>query len=68
VFTRTIQVLIHWEAVKLWLKGIPTFEHPNGTDVDLGFGISGKKLGEFLWTLMRPGYEIYNRIRNSSKK
>ncbi len=39
--TRLIQVYIHFEALKLFLKGLPFFDHPNGTDVHFGFGISG---------------------------
>ena len=42
--TRIIQVLIHWEAVKLWMKGVPTFEHPNKVDINFGFGITDKHL------------------------
>ena len=40
----TYQVLIHWEAVKLFCKGIPTFEHPLGSAVDFGFGITDKRM------------------------
>ena len=47
-FTRIIQVLIHYEAVKLFLKGIPTFEHPKGTPVEFGFGITDKKIIKFI--------------------
>jgi len=42
--TRMIQIWIHLEALKIYLKGVPTFEHPEGTDVDFGFGVTGKKL------------------------
>eukprot|EP00600_Ochromonadales_sp_CCMP1393_P001188 CAMPEP_0174978354 /NCGR_PEP_ID=MMETSP0004_2-20121128/14158_1 /TAXON_ID=420556 /ORGANISM="Ochromonas sp., Strain CCMP1393" /LENGTH=339 /DNA_ID=CAMNT_0016229719 /DNA_START=183 /DNA_END=1198 /DNA_ORIENTATION=- len=42
--TRMIQVWIHYEAVKLYFKNIPTFEHPHGTDVNFGIGITGKRL------------------------
>jgi DUF1365 family protein len=52
--TRVIQVWIHWEAVKLWWKNVPTFEHPQGTDVDFGFGISGKRLAAVLGVVFTP--------------
>lgn len=42
--TRIIQVLIHWEALQLWWKGVPTFEHPNNPDLHFGFGITDKTL------------------------
>lgn len=42
--TRIIQVLIHWEAVKLALKGVPTFNHPNNVDIHFGFGVTDKHL------------------------
>jgi hypothetical protein len=29
VHTRWIQILIHIEAIKLWLKDVPTYEHPH---------------------------------------
>jgi DUF1365 family protein len=42
--TRLIQLWIHVEAVKLYCKGVPTFEHPQGTDVNFGMGITGKRI------------------------
>ena len=57
--TRTIQVLIHWKAVKLFWKGVPTFEHPNGADVDFGFGVTGKRLGAVIWVIISPLYYIH---------
>lgn len=42
--TRMIQIWIHLEALKIYLKGVPTFEHPEGTDVDFGWGVTGKNL------------------------
>ena len=61
--TRTIQVLIHWEAVKLFWKGVPTFEHPHGVDVDFGFGVTGKRLGAVLWVLIAPFYYAHAVLR-----
>eukprot|EP01038_Epipyxis_sp_PR26KG_P013325 gene13325-17856_t len=58
--TRVIQVLIHWEALKLFLKGIPTFEHPHGTDVDFGYGVTGKRLIYIFSTISAPIYYIKN--------
>jgi DUF1365 family protein len=56
--TRLIQVFIHWEALKLFLKGVPTFEHPNGADVDFGCGITGQRLGAVLWFFIAPFYKV----------
>lgn len=56
--TRLIQVYIHYEAILLFFKGVPTFEHPNGTDVDFGFGITGERLGKVLWVFIAPFYFI----------
>ena len=42
--TRMIQILIHYEALKLLWKGIPTFAHPNNTTIHFGFGITDKLL------------------------
>ena len=47
-YTRVIQILIHYEAVKLFMKGIPTFNHPKGTSVEFGFGITDKKIVKFV--------------------
>lgn len=47
-YTRVIQVLIHYEAVKLFFKGVPTFNHPKGTPVEFGFGLTDKKLIKFI--------------------
>jgi hypothetical protein len=52
--TRMIQVWIHYEAVKLWLKGIPVFDHPNGTDVDFGYGITGSRLVNIFSYVLKP--------------
>lgn len=52
--TRLIQIYIHYEAVLLYLKGVPTFNHPNGTDVDFGFGITGARIASVLWFLYSP--------------
>lgn len=67
--TRMIQLWIHWEAVKIWLKGVPTFEHPNpDSDVDFGFGITGKRLSAVLGTLINPFYNLSMWIFPKSKK
>eukprot|EP01041_Mallomonas_annulata_P004029 gene4029-8020_t len=42
--TRIIQIWIHYEAIKLWWKGIPLFAHPNNSDVNFGLGITGKRI------------------------
>lgn len=60
--TRLIQVFIHWEALKLFWKGVPTFEHPEGTDVDFGYGITGQRLGTVLWFLIAPFYKIVSWV------
>jgi hypothetical protein len=58
LYTRMVQVLIHYEAVKLFLKGVPTFNHPKGTPVEFGFGLTDKKLIVFV------GYvnKLINRV------
>lgn len=66
--TRLIQVLIHIEAVKLFWKGVPTFDHPDGTDVDFGFGITGKRLGAVLWYVIQPFYWLSSLFLRSQKK
>lgn len=73
--TRIIQVWIHIEAVKIFLKGVPTFEHPNGTDVDFGFGITGERLKLSFWWLTWPFYRLASAVlalfghsNNSSSK
>lgn len=66
--TRIIQVLIHYEAVKLFWKGVPTYQHPHGTDVNFGFGITGERIGAVLWILIWPFYTIYNIASNSNAK
>jgi DUF1365 family protein len=43
IYTRIIQLWIHIEAMKIAIKGVPLFGHPNGTDVDFGFGITGDR-------------------------
>lgn len=50
--TRVIQVLIHWEAIKLWWKGIPTFEHPSNPDINFGFGVTDKHLLKFIGSML----------------
>jgi len=62
--TRVIQLWIHIEAVKIWLKGVPTFEHPHGTDVNFGFGITGKRLGNAIFTIVQPFLICNNFIRS----
>jgi len=47
--TRIIQLWIHWEAMLIWLKGVPFYNHPNDADVNFGFGITDKTL--FKWIL-----------------
>lgn len=69
--TRLIQVWIHWEAVLLFLKGVPTFEHPQGADVDFGLGITGKRLGWVLYILTWPATAVYSLLilsRSHSKQ
>jgi uncharacterized protein len=57
--TRMIQVYIHYEAIKLFWKGVPTFGHPLNSDVDFGYGITGERLGAVLWILIAPFYTLY---------
>ena len=63
--TRMIQIWIHWEALLLYLKGVPTYEHPNKTDVDFGFGITGKRLGIFLYYMTWPIFTMLAYIMPS---
>jgi len=66
--TRTIQLLIHWEALKLFLKGIPVFDHPEGTDVDFGFGVTGNRLKMFGSFICSPFLYLNYLIRENVKR
>lgn len=57
--TRLIQVYIHYEAFWLLWKGVPFFNHPQGTDVDFGWGITGERLAQVLWIFYYPIYKLY---------
>jgi DUF1365 family protein len=57
--TRVIQVLIHWEAMKLFYKGVSIYPHPNGTDVDFGFGVTGDFLQASFATIAYPFLAAY---------
>jgi len=58
-------VLIHIEAVKIFLKGVPTFEHPQGTDVDFGWGLTGKRLGNILYVITKPFRDFHDWLQDS---
>jgi hypothetical protein len=60
--TRLIQVYIHYEAFLIFWKGVPTFDHPKGTDVDFGLGITGARIGAVLWFLIAPFYYIFSFV------
>ncbi len=64
--TRVIQVLIHWEALKIVLKGVPFFDHPNGTDVNFGFGITDRKIKEMFEMVFFPLIWLYGVVRGWS--
>lgn len=66
--TRLIQFYIHIEALKLFWKGVPTFSHPQGRDIEFGFGITGKNLSAFLWVIIEPFYSLYNMMNSSKVK
>ena len=66
-FTRVIQVLIHYEAVKLFLKGIPTFDHPKGTPVECGVGITDKKIIKFISNFRRKFRSLYTGLFGKSE-
>lgn len=55
-----LKLWIHIEAVKIFLKGVPTFDHPNGTDVDFGWGITGKRLGYVLYVATKPFRDLHD--------
>jgi DUF1365 family protein len=59
-YTRTLQLLIHWEALKLWWKGQTFYNHPQGTDMNLGFGITGERITMVLGCCVRPFLFIYS--------
>mmetsp|Transcript_15582 Transcript_15582/g.14912 ORF Transcript_15582/g.14912 Transcript_15582/m.14912 type:complete len:419 (-) Transcript_15582:98-1354(-) len=61
-YTRVIQVLIHYEAIRLFLKGIPTFGHPKGTPVEFGFGLTDKNLTVFIDITTKKIQKIYRSI------
>ena len=66
--TRIIQVWIHLEAVKLWYKNIPLFNHPNNADVDFGFGITGKGIARVLETVISAYSRMYAFLFSTSSK
>lgn len=66
-YTYMVQIYIHIEALKLVLKGVPTFNHPEGRDVDFGCGITGKRLGAVLYFLASPFLALRDCIYNKSK-
>jgi DUF1365 family protein len=59
---RIIQVWIHWEAVKLWFKGVPVFGHPNDADVDFGLGITAKGLLSLIAPITTAFWPATNKI------
>jgi hypothetical protein len=61
-YTRVIQLLIHYEAVRLFLKGIPTFGHPKETPVEFGFGVTDKNLTAFIDSTSKKIHKIYQSI------
>ena len=50
--------------MKIFFKGVPTFEHPQGTDVDFGFGITGKKLCYWIMLLSQPFHSVLALLDN----
>jgi DUF1365 family protein len=67
LYTRLVQLWIHIEAAKLFFKGVPTYNHPQGTDVDFGCGITGKRLGNVLYVLSWPFFAIYDLLLGKAK-
>ncbi|KAJ1432690.1 hypothetical protein B484DRAFT_478585 [Ochromonadaceae sp. CCMP2298] len=65
--TRIIQLWIHVEAVKLYFKGVPTFEHPQGTDVNFGMGITGKRLIAVYESIMGIPSSIISALSSTKK-
>jgi hypothetical protein len=71
IYTRIIQIWIHIEAMKIAIKGVPLFGHPNGTDVDFGFGITGDRLRNTFSTISYPIIKlisIFKPIANTMNK
>jgi hypothetical protein len=66
--TRLIQVYIHIEALKLYLKGVPFFDHPEGTDVNFGFGITGNGISKVFEWLCLPFRLIHGQLFASKEK
>ena len=60
--TRFIQVWIHIEAIKIFFKGVPTFDHPQGTDVNFGFGITDKVILKGINSVTSPIYGLIDII------
>ena len=68
LYTRVIQLLIHYEAVKLFLKGVPTFNHPKGTPVEFGFGLTDKKLIKFISRVNKTFSSIFGSKKGKGTK
>ena len=66
--TRVIQLWIHLEAVKIFLKGVPVFEHPKGTDVDFGLGLTGDRIRYFFKVITWPVFSFYELYFNGKEK
>lgn len=67
LYTRIIQLWIHIEAVKIAIKGVPLFGHPNGTDVDFGLGITGDRIRYAFNLLTYPIFSVlklFSRTKN----
>lgn len=67
-YTRVIQVLIHYEAVKLFIKGVPTFNHPKGTPVEFGFGLTDKKLIKFVAYVNKKINVVFGKAKTANKE
>jgi DUF1365 family protein len=68
LYTRIIQLWIHIEAMKIAIKGVPLFGHPNGTDVDFGLGITGDRIRYIFTILSYPIVSILKLFSHSKKE
>ena len=68
LYTRIIQIWIHIEAIKIAIKGVPLYGHPNGTDVDFGLGITGDRIRLFFNIISYPIVKIIDIFNKKKSK
>jgi DUF1365 family protein len=57
--TWMIQVYIHYEALKLWVKSVPIYPHPEGTQTTASL---------IIWYVIRPFYLLHKHLSQNKRK